>query len=102
MVVVVAVIALSAQTAEFSLDALVDGLPNIADFVGRMFPPDLSILPTAFSLMGETIAIAVIGTVAGVLLALPLALLVPRPCSSRPGCTMLRGRRSTSPGPSRN
>ncbi|WP_280345025.1 phosphonate ABC transporter, permease protein PhnE [Nocardia neocaledoniensis] len=65
----------SAETTEFSLDALVDGLPNIVDFVGRMFPPDLSILPTAVHLMGETLAIAVIGTAVGGALALPWALL---------------------------
>ncbi|PQP17285.1 phosphonate ABC transporter, permease protein PhnE [Rhodococcus opacus] len=78
VIVVLAVILWSAQTAEFSLPALVDGLPNIADFVGRMFPPDLAILPTAVSLMGETLAIAVIGTAVGVLLALPWALLAAR------------------------
>ena len=78
VIVVVALVLWSAQTAEFSLNALLDGLPNIADFVGRMFPPDLAILPTAVSLMGETLAIAVIGTAVGVLLALPWALLAAR------------------------
>ena len=41
--------------------------------IGRMFPPDLAVLPTAVSLMGETLAIAVVRTAIGVLLALPWA-----------------------------
>lgn len=78
-ILAVAVVILgSAHATEFSLPALADGLPNIADFVGRMFPPDLAILSTAVSLMGETLAIAVIGTAVGVLLALPWALLAAR------------------------
>ncbi|MEN0137847.1 MAG: ABC transporter permease subunit, partial [Rhodococcus sp. (in: high G+C Gram-positive bacteria)] len=70
-----AIILWSAQATEFSVAALLDGIPNITDFIGRMFPPDLSILPTAVSLMGETLAIAVVGTAIGVALALPWALL---------------------------
>lgn len=78
-VLVAAVVILwSAQATEFSAAALLDGIPHITDFVGRMFPPDLSILPTAVTLMGETLAIAVIGTTVGVLLALPWALLAAR------------------------
>lgn len=78
VVIVSTVLLWAAGATEFSVAALLDGIPNIADFVGRMFPPDLAILPTAIALMGETLAIAVIGTAVGVLFAIPWALLAAR------------------------
>ncbi|MFZ2176717.1 MAG: phosphonate ABC transporter, permease protein PhnE, partial [Rhodococcus sp. (in: high G+C Gram-positive bacteria)] len=75
---VVLVILWSARATEFSLEALLDGIPNIVDVVSRMFPPKLDILPKAIELMGETLAIAVIGTVVGVLIAIPWGLLAAR------------------------
>ncbi|KOS58158.1 phosphonate ABC transporter, permease protein PhnE [Rhodococcus rhodochrous] len=84
VLVAAAVLLGSAQATEFSIAALLDGIPNITDFIGRMFPPDLSILPTAVTLMGETLAIAVIGTAAGVALALPWTLLGARTVVGQP------------------
>lgn len=75
---VVAIIVASAWASELSIDAILRGLPNIADFIGRMFPPDFSTLGTAVVLMLETLGIAVFGTAVGVLLAIPLALLAAR------------------------
>lgn len=69
---------LSAQTSEFSLSAVVHGAPAVADFVGRMFPPDLSELPLAIQLMWETLGIAITGTIFGVSIAIPLGLLAAR------------------------
>jgi phosphonate transport system permease protein len=76
--VVVIVILFSAQTSEFSLPALVQGAPHVADFVSRMFPPDFDELPNAIALMWETLGIAITGTVVGLALAVPLALLAAR------------------------
>ncbi|TFD56720.1 phosphonate ABC transporter, permease protein PhnE [Cryobacterium sp. Hh38] len=73
-VAAIGVVALSTQSSELSFQAIAQGLPNIADFVGRMFPPDFSELPLAISLMVETLGIAVTGTFFGVLIAVPLAL----------------------------
>jgi phosphonate transport system permease protein len=50
------------------------GLGNLAEFVGALFPPDLSALPTLAEAMAETIEIAFVGTILGFLLALPLSL----------------------------
>lgn len=69
---------LSAQTSEFSPSVIVQGVPAVADFVGRMFPPDLSELPLAIQLMWETLGIAITGTVFGVAIAIPLGLLAAR------------------------
>lgn len=77
-VVATVIVVASAQTSELSLGAIVDGLPHIADFVSRMFPPDWSELGTAVALMWETLGIAITGTVFGCLLAVPLALVAAR------------------------
>ncbi|MFV0428422.1 MAG: phosphonate ABC transporter, permease protein PhnE [Arachnia sp.] len=76
----IAVILIVASThhSELTLTAVVNGTPEIVDFVSRMFPPDLSIAGRAMSLMVETLAIAITGTTFGVLFAVPLAMLATR------------------------
>lgn len=74
----IALLLVCANASQLSLATVLDGLPNIVDFVGRMFPPDPSVLGTALLLMGETLAMAVTGTAIGVLLAVPTALLAAR------------------------
>lgn len=76
--IVIIILAWSWQGSEMSVGALINGIPNIADFVGRLFPPDLGELPTALELMWQTLAIAVIGTALGTVLAVPWALLAAR------------------------
>jgi len=77
-VAAVVLLLVCARASELSVTTVLAGLPHIADFVGRMFPPDLSALGTAITLMGETLAMAVTGTVIGVVLAVPTALLAAR------------------------
>lgn len=74
-VLLIAVLGVSGHASSISLPALIDGLPNIADFFGRMFPPDPAGLGTAVNLMGQTLAIAVVGTAIGVVFAVPWGLL---------------------------
>jgi len=57
---------------------LVRGLPWIADFVRRMLPPDLTVLPAALKGAAVTVEIALLGTVAAAVLALPLGFLSAR------------------------
>jgi phosphonate transport system permease protein len=57
---------------------LVRGLPWIADFFRRMLPPDLSVLPAAIKGAAVTVEIALLGTAAAALLALPLGFLSAR------------------------
>ena len=54
------------------------GIRNIGIFVGGLFPPDASVLPTVAVAMLETIQIAFLGTTIGFLLALPLAVAASR------------------------
>jgi phosphonate transport system permease protein len=57
---------------------LARGLPWIADFLRRMLPPDLSVLPAALKGAALTVEIALLGTAAAALLALPLGFLSAR------------------------
>jgi phosphonate transport system permease protein len=57
---------------------LARGLPWIADFVGRMFPPDLRVLPAALAGALTTVEIALLGTVVAAVVALPLGFLSAR------------------------
>src|SRR5262249_18338664 len=59
----------------FSPSELVTGLPNMARIVGEMFPPSLErIVPVAKALL-ETFQMALVGSLAGVILSVPLAVL---------------------------
>ena len=63
---------------EVSLFKLERGLPWMADFVVRMFPPDFSVLGSAVKGALQTLEIAVVGTSLAALLALPLGFLSAR------------------------
>ncbi len=55
--------------------ALLKGMPFMADFFSRMFPPDLSHLRLLGDATLETVQIAVWGTLIAILLSIPFALL---------------------------
>jgi len=57
---------------------LLRGLPWIADFLRRMLPPDLGVLPATLKGAAVTVEIALLGTVAAAVLALPLGFLSAR------------------------
>lgn len=66
---------LAAIRINLSLANLVSGAPNMADFFGRMFPPDLSVLNSLGPATVETVQIAAWGTFIAVIASAPLALL---------------------------
>ncbi len=84
--VLVAVLVLnwSAEGAQLSVAELAAGLPQIGDFLGRTFPPDLSILPRLWAPALETLQIALWGTLLGVVLAVPISFLAARNLSRNP------------------
>jgi phosphonate transport system permease protein len=57
---------------------LITGIHGMADIIRRAIPPDISTLPGLLWPALETVDIGLFGTVAGVLLALPLAILAAR------------------------
>lgn len=54
---------------------LITGIHGMADIIQRAMPPDFSALPAAFWPTLQTLDIALFGTIVGIALALPLALL---------------------------
>jgi len=72
------------QGAEVSLVEFVEGLPNLADFVARMFPPDVERLPAILAALFETFQMAAVGTVLGILLSVPIAVAASRNLSPHP------------------
>lgn len=59
----------------FSLPKLASGLPAFFDLLGRMLPPDVSVLPDLMVPMLETLEMALLGTTIPIFFALPLAFL---------------------------
>lgn len=98
--VVAAALLWSLDGTNADLRTLAGGLPNIADFVGRLFPPRWDVQPVALAVPAalhglageelrlalprvvpyivETLQMAVIGTLLGVVLSIPLGLLAAR------------------------
>lgn len=65
----------SILAVEFSPVAFAQGLPDLANLVSRMFPPDVAFAPTAAAAALETVQMALVGTVASAVLSVPLAFL---------------------------
>lgn len=59
----VALIAWAWRGSDFALGKLIVGLPRMAEFFGRMVPPDLEVATTVLQATAETIQIALLGTV---------------------------------------
>jgi phosphonate transport system permease protein len=63
---------------------LARGLPWLFDFLRRMMPPDPTVLPAALAGAVTTVEIALLGTAAAAILALPLGFLSARNVAARP------------------
>ena len=63
---------------------LARGVPWILDFLRRMFPPDLAVLPAALAGALKTVEIALLGTAVAAVLALPLGFLSARNVAPAP------------------
>ena len=61
--------------AELDFSKFADSLPRMADFLGRMAPPDMSVMTTVLTSTLETLQIAFVGTFLSVVLSFPLALM---------------------------
>jgi len=68
----------SFQGAGWSFSALVSGGPAMADFLSRAWPPSLERLPQLSKALVETFQMALAGTIIGIALSLPLAILAAR------------------------
>lgn len=77
-VLAVAVVVASAHGAEIDLQQFWSRLPQLGEWLVRLFPPDFSELPSFLGAIWETLAIAIVGTGAAIVAALPLAVMVAR------------------------
>lgn len=74
----IAVLVASLQTAEVSVKEFWEGLPRMGEWLTRLWPPDFSEFPSFLTATWETLAIAIVGTGAAIMVAVPLAILVAR------------------------
>lgn len=65
----------SLVTSDMDPSRLLSAGPRIADFLGRMLPPDPSVMKEIIQGSAETLRIAILGTLGAVILSLPLAIL---------------------------
>ncbi len=77
-VIGLAVLVWAVQGSGWSFSELVVGLPALADFLGRAFPPSLERVGPLSRALLETFQMALVGTLAGIVLAVPLALFAAR------------------------
>jgi phosphonate transport system permease protein len=66
---------LAARSSELSLTELSRGLPNVFDYLRRMYPPNLAYVPKVAVPLIETLAIALWGTTFSIIGAIPLGFL---------------------------
>jgi phosphonate transport system permease protein len=78
VVVLIVLYGLCWQLAQVDLAKLADGLPKLGHWLAQAWPPDVAELPLFAQRMGETMAMAALGTTAAALLALPMAVLASR------------------------
>lgn len=74
----IAVLVASVRTARVNPQTFWERLPQLTTWLQRLFPPNFSELPDFVSATWETIAIAIVGTFAAIVIALPLAIVVAR------------------------
>lgn len=75
VVLVVGLFVVALPGADIDLSKFADGLPRMADFLGRMVPPDTSVMTTVLTSTLETLQIAFVGTFLSAVLSFPLALM---------------------------
>lgn len=80
----IAFLAISFEGADVSLLNLINGIPEMGRLVGEMTPPSFDRLDSISLSLLETFQIAFIGTVVGVLLSIPLAILASKDLSPHP------------------
>jgi phosphonate transport system permease protein len=76
--VLVVFYAVSWRLAGIDLERLVTGVPKLGHWLSSAWPPKTDELPVFLLRMGETVAMAAIGTTVATLAAIPLALLASR------------------------
>ncbi len=78
LAVLIAVVWWSLKGTEFDARQLAAGVPRAGEFLREMFPPDWSELPHALRDLQVTVQMAILGTLLGLVLALPISFVAAR------------------------
>jgi phosphonate transport system permease protein len=81
--IIVALIIVASYNVDANPIEFVEGIPNLAIIIEEMLVVEPKYIPTALWAMFETIQMAFIGTVVGVVIALPLSMLAARNFNSK-------------------
>ncbi len=74
-IIIAAAVLWAGITSDMSAERLASSGGRIADFLGRMMPPDPSVMPEIWKGTAETLRIAVLGTLGAVILSVPFGLM---------------------------
>lgn len=83
--VVIAFTIFAAIQAEFSLGEVIDNFARANRLIGEFWPPNWAVFDNLLPFFAETFQIAILGTVAGCLLSLPIAFLAGGPTAPSKG-----------------
>lgn len=75
LIVMVLLVAWAWRGTEFDLGRLAGSLGPLAEFLGRMMPPETSVFDTVIKATSETIQISLLGTFLSAVVSVPLALM---------------------------
>ena len=81
--IIVALVVIAAYDLEVDLVKFVEGIPNLVIVLEEMVQVEPKYIPTALWAMFETIQMAFVGTIIGVVIALPLSFLAARNLNSK-------------------
>lgn len=84
VVLLLVILGSSAYKTDASVTELVRGAPEMGKLLAEMLPPDWSYFERIWDPMMETVQMAVLGTTAGAILAIPVALLAARNVTRSP------------------
>jgi phosphonate transport system permease protein len=84
IIAAVAFVLASFQQSGLSLEKLIRGLPALGRLADQMFPPSVERLPQTLTMLLQTFMMAVTGTLLGLLLSVPLAILAAPSLSPHP------------------
>lgn len=84
LVVVIAVVVWAWNGTGITIPALVEGWPDMANFISRLFPPNPAVILEGIPPLLETVQMAIVGTLLAVCFALPLGLLAAANTSPHP------------------
>ncbi len=87
---IIAYIVYATSAVNFDLSRIMRGLPRALNFIGRMFPPDYSIADIIFNGTIESLQIAIISTVIGTVLSIPVAVMGSANISPKPVYALAR------------